>query len=250
MARNMNDLKPLTRLSMHLLDEFADSLLQFKNLERVYLFDFTPGYGGDFFITLASKCSPHFVNSWQHWYYVVDRMNEFAETKLMPGNNIGGKLIDYDDENSYRLKIMMDFENKLVNKNARYMSLCTHSTGTNLAKVSVLDTVRDLFAPIPVTPVCLEISTNRSHHWTDYHVPEKHWKDRQAPFSPWLYWQDPENTILIDPIDALISKDYDKLKRLALDIAEDLNTEFYDYVLQKYLEHKVIPYYDKIRLSH
>jgi len=247
-VRNMNGFKVSTRLSMDELNEFADYLVDFPNLERVYLFDFTPGYGGDFFITLASKCSRHFINSWIEWPRVVDRMTEFRETSLMPGNNIGGKLIGYDDENSYRLTIIRDLcSSKITNKTGRYLSLCTHSTGDH--EINILDTVRDLFAPVPVTPVCLEISTDRSHNWTCYHNPEQNWLDSQAPFSKWLFWQDPENTILIDPIDALIAKDYDKLRSLAESIGEDLNNNFYEFVLQQYLQYKVNPYYDQIRLS-
>ena len=92
-------------------------------LPKGYLFEFLSGHGGDFFITLASKCSYKFVGAWESTNEAYERLQEFAETGKMPGNNIGKKLID-GTWADYKASIQADMDRLQSDK--PLISFCTH----------------------------------------------------------------------------------------------------------------------------
>jgi len=216
-------------------------MTNYPNLEKIYLFDFTPGHAGDFFITLASKCSTEFVNGWTDMGQVTERMQEFERTKLFPGNNIGGKLIDFDTHNEYRDVIQADLD-RIGPSDRRFMSFCTHPTGNNHS-VRISDVLTEMFPNVPLQRVALSISTDISMAWTVYNYYNdfsQHVKSTitrtQDERSRFIYWEDPMNTLVIDHIDLLIN-DPVKLKHQVLEIAEYVDWDFFNYAWNAY--HKV-----------
>jgi hypothetical protein len=217
----------------------------YTGVNKMYLFDFTPGQGGDFFITLASKCSSEFVNSWEDSAQMKNRMAEFYNTKLMPGNNIGGKLIYHDSISAYRQQILDDLRNKPakpIDACKSKISFCTHPTGSNL-NTPISDVLKYCFPELPLQRVALsmdsDISRKFAEFYYDYDADTVH--RTQEPGSRFILWEDPVNTIKLDPIDLLIT-DPEKLKQHVLQISSDINWQWYNYVVDSYLKIKIKPF--------
>lgn len=218
--------------------------LGYPNVNELYLFDFVPGCGGDFFITLASKCSSDFVNCWENDLDMETRMAEFRETKLMPGNNIGGKLIYYDTIGEYKQQILADLY-RIGGSDATKMSFCTHPTGNNV-NTRITDVLADCFPDIPIKCVALCTQSLISKQFTLYHYYDLldfdgYYLDTlQDEHSRFIRWLDPENTLLIDHINLLIN-DPVKFKQAVLDITGpvSLNWNWYTSIIETYTEYKV-----------
>lgn len=221
------------------------SKLGYPNVNKLYLFDFSPGHGGDFFITLASKCASDHVNSWNTWEEMEERLDEFREKKLMPGNNIGGKLINYNTIEDYAEQIIKDLK-YIGGSDASKMSFCTHPIGNN-KDVKIHTVLEHCFPGIPIQQVALGIESPASEYFTMY----SYYNDdsdfsRQAlqrqrnEDSRWIYWNDPENTIVLDQM-TLMFEDKAQLKQQAQAIG-NINNKFYDRVIEVYSEVKVNPF--------
>ena len=226
--------------------------LGYPNIDKIYLFDFTPGHGGDFFITLASKCSRDHVGSWKDWDELEDRMNEFKRTNLMPGNNIGGKLIYGNTISEFKQQILANLYS-IGQSDATRMTFCTHPDGDN-TNTPITTVLHHCFPDIPIQPVALKIDSDIGEGFTMYSY---NWKDRlqlektQDEHSRWIYWEDPLNTLVFDHMD-LVVNNRNKLREYASEIGGDINWDFYDRVIDIYYEHKVKPFlewYDKRELS-
>jgi len=224
--------------------------LGYPNIKQIYLFDFVPGAGGDFFITLASKCSPEFVNCWQNDVDMLDRIIEFEETSKMPGNNIGGKLIYYDTIGEYKQQILADLYS-IGGSDATKMSFCTHPTGNNV-NTRISDVLAHCFPDIPITRVCLYTHSLVSqqftlHSYYDTLDFDGHYLDTlQDETSRFIYWEDPENSFLIDHINLFIN-DPVKFKQAVIEIAGTLNWNWYVKITESYWEYKVMPFYNQFK---
>ena len=217
----------------------------YPNIEKIYLFDFTPGHGGDFFITLASKCSPEFVYAWQNTEQMQDRMQEFLETKQMPGNNIGGKLIYADSVSEYKQQILADLY-RIGGSTATKMSFCTHPTGDNV-NTRISDVLKHCFPRIPIQRVALTITSKISEYFTiySYYNDDSEYtrltlRRTQDPESRFIYWEDPKNTLLVDHMDLFINNPV-QFKNSVQDIAGTVNWDWYNYIIEMYAETKVDP---------
>lgn len=219
--------------------------LGYPNVNKLYLFDFSPGHGGDFFITLASKCSSDHVNSWKSVDEMEERLNEFKETKMMPGNNIGGKLINYNTIEDYAEQIIQDLK-RIGGSDANKMSFCTHPTGDN-KDVTIRSVLEHCFPGIPIQQVAMDIKSPASEYFTMYSYynddsdfSRQALKRQRNEDSRWIYWNDPENTIVLDQM-TLMFDDRAKLKQQAQAIG-NVNNKFYDRVIEVYSEVKVNPF--------
>jgi len=219
--------------------------LGYPNVSKIYLFDFSPGHGGDFFITLASKCASDHVNSWRTTDEMEQRLDEFKDRKLMPGNNIGGKLIDHNTIDEYAEQIVQDLKH-IGGSDATKMSFCTHPTGAN-ENVKIHTVLEKCFPDIPIQQVALNIESPASEYFTMYSYynndsdfSRQALKRQRNENSRWIYWNDPENTIVLDQM-TLMFEDRAQLKRQAQAIG-NINAEFYDRVIEVYSEVKVNPF--------
>ena len=217
------------------------SKLGYPNVKQMYLFDFTPGQGGDFFITLASKCSSEFVHSWENTQQMLTRMAEFKKTTRMPGNNIGGKLIYHDSVSKYQQQILQDLQQKRGDLGTK-ISFCTHPTGSNL-NTRISDVLVQCFPGLPLQRVALSIKSDTSRRFAEYHYgyATDVVQNTQAPDSRFILWEDPVNTIELDPIDLLVN-DPEELKRQVLRISSDINWQWYDHVVAVYRKIKIDPF--------
>lgn len=224
--------------------------LGYPNIEQLYLFDFVPGAGGDFFITLASKCSSDFVNCWQDDVDMLGRMLEFEETSKMPGNNIGGKLIDFDTIGEYKQQILADLYS-VGGSEATKMSFCTHPTGNNV-NTRITDVLKHCFPDIPITRVCLFTNSLLSKQFTLYSYYDLldfdgHYLDTlQDETSRFIFWEDPENSFLIDHINLFIN-DPVKFKQAVLEIAGTVNWTWYTKITELYWQQKIEPFYSQFK---
>jgi len=215
--------------------------LGYPNVKQMYLFDFTPGQGGDFFITLASKCSREFILSWENTQQMLDRMAEFEQTTRMPGNNIGGKLIYHDSIAAYKNQILQELKRHRSDTGTK-ISFCTHPTGDNL-NTRISDVLAYCFPKLPLQRVALTISSDISRKFAEYHYgyDADMVQRTQAPGSRFILWEDTVNTIQLDPIDLVIS-DPEQLKQKVQLISTDVNWEWYNHVVDIYRKIKIDPF--------
>jgi hypothetical protein len=225
------------------MDDLAS--LGYPNVNKLYLFDFSPGHGGDFFISLASKCARDHVNSWNTWEEMEERLDQFRETKLMPGNNIGGKLINYNTTEDFKEQIFTDLK-RIGGSDATKMSFCTHPIGDN-KDVKIRSVLEHCFPGTPIQQVALDIESPASEYFTMYNYynddsdfSKQHLRRQRNENSRWIFWNDPENTIVLDQM-TLMFEDRAGLKQRAQAIG-DINDEFYDRVIEVYSEVKVNPF--------
>lgn len=217
----------------------------YPNIKEIYLFDFVPGSGGDMFITLASRCSGDFVNCWKDDIDMQERMEEFEETMKMPGNNIGGKLIDFNTIGEYKQQILADLYS-IGGSDATKISFCTHPTGSNL-DVRISDVLAHCFPEIPITRVGLFTNSLISKQFTLYSYYDcidfdGYYIDcLQDETSRFIYWEDPENSFLIDHIDLFIN-DQVKFKQAVLEFAGMVNWNWYSKIIEIYTRVKVEPF--------
>ena len=193
-----------------------------SNLRKGYLFHFLSGHGGDFFITLASKCSRNFVGAWHDDKAVITRMNEFVITGKMPGNNIGKKLIDGTWQD-YKKSI----SNELIklDDNRPNISFCTHP-GQN--QVDIKPHLED-WLNIPIQEIHLIPTTQQSLDWMDFH------------YDPIHAFQQYSSDEGIDHIDLLLNNEK-QLDWFVQDIGENLNWEWVNIVKRYYRDVKVNPF--------
>ena len=224
----------------------------YPNIKEIYLFDFVPGSGGDMFITLASRCSGDFVNSWKDDSVMQERMEEFEETMKMPGNNISGKLFEFNTIREYKQQILAGLY-KIGGSDATKISFCTHPTGNNV-NTRISDVLAHCFPEIPITRVGLFTNSLISKQFTLYSYYDRidfdgyynDWMcsriDRlQDKTSRFIYWEDPENSFLIDHIDLFIN-DQIKFKQAVLEFADMVNWNWYSTIIEIYTRVKVEPF--------
>jgi hypothetical protein len=136
------------------------------NIKKVFLTEFIPGHGGDFFITLFSGAGQNFVGS-----FTKDRIiKRLSEGGNMPGNNVGGKLINYisseDMVNHINNSIC-----KIKSKDKDYYSRTHIHFATHPNKQQDFN-VRDLLKShtnLPLQKINLIPSTADSVLWCVYH---------------------------------------------------------------------------------
>ena len=212
MVRSPKDSQNLTGLLM-------------SSLRKGYLFEFLSGHGGDFFITLASKCSYKFVGAWESTNEAYERLQEFAETGKMPGNNIGKKLID-GTWADYKASIQADMDRLQSDK--PLISFCTHY-GQNT--VDILPHLED-WLQIPIEKVDLIPTTLQSQYWIDCFY------DPIPEFQKLV----PEKGI--DQIDLWLNKP-EELDYHVRRIGESLNWEWVQLTKDYYMEFKGKPFLDQ-----
>jgi hypothetical protein len=225
--------------------------LGYKDVQAIYLFDFVPGCGGDFFITLASKCSPQHVGSWNNTSHMQKRISDFEQSLLMPGNNIGGKLIYADTVDEYKQNIQEDLI-RIKHKygtQGKYMSFCTHPTGNNV-NTRISNVLAHCFPGIPIQRVALTAQTTTSIDYTYFWYAKEykydkelitHWQSQNSRF---IYWEDTANTLVIDHMDLFINNPA-LFKQAVLNIGSDVNMEWYDYITDLYTQTKVKPFMEQ-----
>lgn len=202
------------------------------NLRKAYLFNFLSGHGGDFFITLASKCSKVHANAWQDDETFNERMEEFKVTGIMPGNNIGTKLI-YKDWQEYQKMIenhLQELRGYAFWKEKEVASFCTHWGQT--ADIPGLRDSLENYLQAPVEQVNMIPKTEISKLFAD-HVYK------------WNVLHDsvPADAVGIDHIDLLLN-DRDELYKQVERIGEDVNWKRVEQVIDIYMEYKVQPFLD------
>ena len=97
----------------------------YDSVEKIFLCEFIPGHGGDFFVTLYSLCNNDFIKCIEENKNIEDRLVNFPN---MPGNNLGGKYLFKD---SYIMieKDLIKFSKFNINRgNKKYINLVTHPT--------------------------------------------------------------------------------------------------------------------------
>ncbi len=201
------------------------------NLRKAYLFNFLSGHGGDFFITLASKCSRVHAGAWKDEQTFNERLDEFKVTGKMPGNNIGTKLIN-GDWDLYRKMIednLAEFRSMSHWKEGDIMSFCTH-WGQN--PDPTLKSRLEHWLQTEVEQVNMIPKTDVSRLFADHSY---QWKV--------LYNTVPEDAVGIDHIDLLLN-DRDELFKQVERIGEDLNWKYVEKVVDVYMEYKVQPFLD------
>lgn len=221
-----------------------------NNIDEIHLYDFTPGHGGDFFITLASKCSRIHFNHWLSMEDCRERMDIFknqSDIATMPGNALGTKLIY---EFNYRDKIIKELNyhaKKGKYSYAKKLCFVTHPSSKMVKPATKL--LKELFPLIPIKRIALSIDTEESLHYILYHYYNKDtsgWRKQyvlssQSKDSRFIYWENPENTIKIDHIDLLLNNPQG-LKEQVEKLGIDINWKMYDFVLNTYKEKKVDPF--------